>query len=99
MESERLMDYETVSHSEPRVVRTVSATIPAGEFLVYYFRWPENVRCDPAGTALNGQNEAGRLFASLDEARAYASEKAKDPGKVGTGVYDHKWKILAQFTS
>jgi len=99
MESTRAPGVEAPHQEEGRVVKNVGAKIPHGEFLVYYFTSPDNVRCDPDGNALNGTNEAGRLFESLDHARAHAAEKANSAGLVGAGVYDDRWRILVQFAS
>jgi hypothetical protein len=99
MESRPQTDTETPSQREPGRVRTIDGRIPAREFLVYYFSSPDNVRCDSSGNPLNGQNEAGCLFPSFDDARAYASEKARGTRNVGAGVYDQRWKILAQFAN
>lgn len=84
---------------EPRVVTNPRVEIPAGQFLVYYIKGSENVRCDPNGNELDGRNEAGRLFDTLEDARSYASKHAHLAGRVGAGVYDHRWRILAQFAS
>src|SRR6476661_8723327 len=99
MESTRALGVEAPHQEEGRMVKNVEAKIPHGEFLVYYFTSPDSVRCDPGGKALDRTNEAGRLFESLDHARAYAVKKANSAGSVGAGVYDERWRILAQFAS
>jgi hypothetical protein len=99
MESTRPLGVEAPHQEEGRAVKNVGVKIPSGEFLVYHFTSPDSVRCDPGGKALDGTNEAGRLFHSLENARAYASEKANSPGLVGAGVYDDRWRIVAQFDS
>ena len=83
----------------PRLIKNSRAEIPPGEFLVYYVKGSENVRCDPEGNELDGRNEAGRLFDRLEDARSYASKHAQTSGGTGAGVYDHRWRILAQFAS
>src|SRR3982751_812503 len=99
MESTRPIEAEPASRTEGRTVTSVGTKIPRGEFLVYYYAAPDSIRCDPDGNALSDGNEAGRLFQSLEDARAYAANKAKFAPKVGVGVYDDRWKILAQFPS
>jgi len=90
---------ESSSEGGPRLITDSRAEIPAGEFLVYYVKGSENVRCDPEGKELDGRNEAGRLFGELEEACSYASNHAQVSGRVGAGVYDHRWRILTQFQS
>jgi hypothetical protein len=99
MESTRQLEAEVPPQEEGRVVRNLGVKIPPGEFLVYYLTSPESVRCDPEGRSLDGTNEAGRLFRSLENARVYASTKAASSGLIGTGVYDHSWRIVTQFES
>src|SRR3954453_11586245 len=99
MESTCPIEAEPALLREGRTVTSVGTKIPGGEFLVYYYAAPDSIRCDPDGNALSGGNEAGRLFHSLEDARAYAANKAKSSPKVGAGVYDDRWKILAQFPS
>jgi hypothetical protein len=95
-----MTDSEVRSPAESRITKNSKAAIPSGEFLVYYFKGgQDSVRCDPLGNELDGHNEAGRFFQSLADAQAYASDKAKEQGDVGAGIYDHRWKIVAQFTA
>src|SRR4051794_26233409 len=75
MESTRPIEAEPALLREGRTLTSVGTKIPGGEFLVYYYAAPDSIRCDPDGNALSGGNEAGRLFHSLEDARAYAATR------------------------
>jgi hypothetical protein len=80
-----------------RPVTNLQAKIPAGSFLVYYFLARDRVRCDRAGQYLNGSNEAGTLFPSLGEAEAFARSVAAMSSRIGSGVYNSSWQVVAEF--
>src|SRR5664279_718113 len=78
-------------------IKAVNPMIPQGSFVVYYFLTRDEIRCDPEGKFLNGSNEAGMLFQSLPEAEAFARSAAKLSQRIGSGVYDSSWKVVARF--
>jgi hypothetical protein len=78
-------------------VTDIHARIPAGAFLVYYFLARDRVRCDRAGQFLNGSNEAGTLFSSLEEAEAFARSVAALSPRIGSGIYNSSWQVVAEF--
>jgi hypothetical protein len=84
-------------HLGGRAITKMETRIPAGEFLVYYFLTRDHVRCDRDGQFLNGSNEAGTLFESLDQAKALAISVAGATPRIGAGVYSCSYKVVAEF--
>ncbi len=82
-----------------RPVTESNGRIPADEFLVFYFLNRDQVRCDSKGNFLTGQNEAGVLFHSLEEAKTFARAQADLSPRIGAGVYTSSWQIVAEFGS
>ena len=85
------------SHGGGRPVKDLHARIPAGAFLVYYFLARDRVRCDREGQFLNGSNEAGILFLSLEEAEVFARSVADINPRIGSGIYNSSWQVVAEF--
>ena len=85
------------SHFGGRPVKDIHAKIPAETFLVYYFLTRDRIRCDREGQFLNGSNEAGALFSSLEEAEAFAKSVAGRSPRIGSGVHNSSWKVVAEF--
>jgi hypothetical protein len=73
--------------------------LPPGSYFVYYFLARDNVRCDRDGNYLNRSNEAGAgvIFEDLEEAKAYARAVAGINLKIGAGVYNSSWQVVAEF--
>lgn len=82
-----------------RKVTNIAASIPPGHFLVYAFTTRDHIRCDRYGKFLNGTNEAGSLFESLDDAKDYASGEAEKSPNVGFGIYDSSYAIVGEYLS
>ena len=80
-----------------RLIKNIHARIPAGAFLVYYFLTRDRIRCDREGRFLDGSNEAGILFLSLEEAEAFARSAADINPRIGSGVYNSSWKVVAEY--
>jgi hypothetical protein len=87
------------SHLAGRPVTDINTRIPAQAFLVYYFLTRDHIQCDPEGKFLNGSNEAGTLFPSLTEAEAFARSVADRSPRIGAGIYNSSWKVVAQFVN
>lgn len=85
------------SHFGGRSVKDINARIPAETFLVYYFLMRDRIRCAREGEFLNRSNEAGTLFSSLAEAEAFAQSVAGRNPRIGSGVYNSSWKVVAEF--
>ena len=80
-----------------REITRADGRIPEGEFLVTYFLAKEQIRCDPEGRFLNGSNQAGVLFSSLEDADRFAREVASRGPRVGAAVSDSRWRPLAEY--
>jgi hypothetical protein len=80
-----------------RAVKNMNAAIPNGSFFVYFFLVRDHIRCDRDGKCLDGSNQAGMLFEHLPEAESYARSVADVDPRIGAGVYDSSWKVVAQF--
>jgi hypothetical protein len=87
------------SHLGGRPVTDINTKIPAEAFLVYYFLTQDHIRCDREGKFLNGSNEAGTLFSSLGEAEAFARSVVDRSARIGAGIYNSSWKVVAQFVN
>ena len=46
---------------------------------------------------MNGSNEAGVLFPSLEEAKVFARSVADMNPRIGSGVYNSSWKVVDEF--
>jgi hypothetical protein len=84
-------------HVGGRLVTNIHTRIPPGAFLVYYFLARDRIRCDRAGQFLNGSNEAGTLFSSWAEAEAFARSVADIDPRIGSGIYNSSWEVVAEF--
>jgi hypothetical protein len=82
-----------------RRVTSMDVPIPGGEFLVYYFLTRDHIRCDRDGKFLDGHNDAGYLFSRFPDAEVFAKTEADVSPRIGTGIYDSSYKILAQFVN
>jgi hypothetical protein len=78
-------------------VTNIHTRIPAGTFLVCYFLTRDRIRCDRTGQFLNGANEAGTLFGSWAEAEAFARFVADLDPRIGSGIYNSAWQVVAEF--
>ena len=78
-------------------VTNIDVRIPEGNFLVFYFLTRDHIRCDRDGKFLDGSNEAGILFESFGEAEALARSVSEISPRIGSGIYNSSWKILAEF--
>jgi hypothetical protein len=74
-----------------------NARIPPDRFLVYYFRTQDHVRCDRTGKFLDGTNEAGALFESMELAKTFAQSVANVTPQVGAGVFNAAYQPVAEF--
>jgi hypothetical protein len=82
-----------------RRVTSIDARIPPEEFLVYHFLTRDHIRCDRNGKFLDGHNDAGFLFHCFEDAEAFAKAEADVSPRIGTGIYNSAWKIVAEFVN
>ncbi len=46
---------------------------------------------------MNGSNEAGVLFPSIEEAEVFARSVADMSPRIGSGIYNSSWEVVTEF--
>ena len=90
---------DTTKPLQGKALSGKNVRIPPDQYLVYHFTVKDLVRCTPDGNPLDGFNEIGYVFEYLPQAQQYCRWKVDRSPKIRCFVYDHRWKIIDQFTN